>query len=168
MKKYIIPSVIMILTILIYTTNLGSVLIDIEQISGTNVIDGVEMNSVVSQEFISNKDKLCGIAVQFGTYARENEGYIRLELVDTKNNTIQRTKISKKNIIDNAYYEWYFPPIRYSSGKIYTLKIIDESTMKDNQITLYKDNNSYNNGYKLMRDDEIEEGTLNLITYFIK
>lgn len=167
MKKYGLSLLIILLFLVVYVQNLGTVKSDIEETNGTNVIENINMGLVIEQKFISSQNKLCGIAVQFGTYARENEGYIKLQLLDQSNHKIATSRVSKKNIEDNVYYEWFFPPIKRSLNHQYTLKIIDETTIENNEITLYKNNSRSQENLMLLKNGVEEKGNLNLITYYI-
>lgn len=157
-----------LLFIYVYTKNLGTVQVDIEQVKGMQTIQDVQVGMTVEQSFISNQDRLCGIAIQFGTYARENTGRIRFELINESGNKVANTTINKNNLEDNAFYEWYFPPIGNSSNKQYILRIIDESTIKGNEITIYKNEKKIEQEILLTKNNKIEDGGINLITYYIK
>ena len=166
-RKYIIPVLFILLFLGVYARNLGTVQVDIEKIDGVDVIENVHIGMTIEQGFRANKNKICGIAIKFGTYARENIGYIKLELVNELNQKVATTNISKKNLVDNAYYEWYFPPISNSKNKHYILRVIDDSKVEGNEITLYKSNEKDINQVKLVKDGIEEIGGLNLITYYV-
>lgn len=167
-KKYIIPFTMIIFTILIYTHNLGEIIVEMENNSGNIPIESVEQEVVINQTFIVTGKKLVGVAIQFGTYMRENEGYIQLNLYNKKDTKIASARLSKKNLEDNQFYEWYFPPISTLLNNEFRLEIMLQDNGENNQVALYKSNNINAQQLELQVNEEKVEGALNLKIYSIK
>lgn len=172
-QKYSVILVLILFTVLIYGKNLGRVDIAIDQSEGKEITKEIGSNTVVQQSFIMNQNRLCGIAIQFGTFSRENTGYLQLTIYDQNKNKVVSNRISKKNLLDNAYYEWYFDPILFTKGKEYTLEIkgddenSEEKEIK-NTVVLYKGTNKSEQMKVMKINSEEEEEVINLKVYYIK
>ena len=167
-KKYIIPFMIVMCVLLIYTHNLGEVIIEMENNSGKSPIESVEEEIVINQSFNVKSKKLAGIAIQFGTYMRENVGHVQLNLYNNKNIKLASARVSKKNLEDNQFYEWYFPPISTLLNNEFRLEIILQNDGENNQVTLYKNNDVDAQQLELQVNGEKVEGALNFKIYSIK
>lgn len=172
-KKYSIILGLIIFTVLIYGKSLGRVDIAIDQNEGKEITREIDNNTVVQQSFVMNHNRLCGVGIQFGTFSRQNIGYLQLTIYDQNKNKVVTNRISKKNLLDNAYYEWYFEPILFTKGKEYTLEIKgdDKNNVQitnENNVVLYKGITKSEQMKVMKINSEEQEEVINLKVYYIK
>lgn len=108
----------------------------------------------IEQSFISPKENLSSISIQFATYNRSfQQGVLQFELIGEEGKVIRSQEIKLSDLVDNKYYSVSFEPIKESQNKYYKFRISTNDTKSGNAPTIwstttkvYKDGVYYNNG----------------------
>lgn len=87
--------------------------------------------------FKTDKNRLSGIQLKFGTYRSALQGSIQIELRSSGNQTpLRKFEISADILADNAWVQINFPPIRNSLGHEFILDL--KTNLEDGRIALYE------------------------------
>ena len=101
----------------------------------------------IVQTFKPKLNGLAVVSVQLATYARPNDGEIKLRLEDKEGNKLAEKIVNAKSISDNLYSNFRFEPIQDSMGKTYRLVIQAEKSYPGNAITAWASKtNVYHDG----------------------
>ncbi|MEK5282080.1 MULTISPECIES: hypothetical protein [Paenibacillus] len=165
--KYTLLSIFIIFLIYTYVGNIGVVREYIKQDVENGTIGEFIKNSELEQSFYTDQSNLSGISVRLATYMRTNKGSLLIgirEMGSDKN--IYENKIQVDSVRDNEMFDFRFPPIKFSKGKIYSIYIKSIDTEPGESITVYKSNEeSYENG-KLYINGNEQKGDLVFRAYY--
>lgn len=92
------------------------------------------------QVFLAKGKQVSGIAVDMGTYMRENHSVIKCELIDKETDAVLNTlEIHTEDLIDNAYVTFDFPKAtEVVRDKQYAIRIRSVSILEGDIFTLYR------------------------------
>lgn len=117
---------------------------NIEDTTVGEIVKGGE----VEQTFLNDQNNLSGVTIKLATYARINSGsiVIGIKKPGSKYN-IYETTFKANSIMDNQLFEFRFPPIKFSKGKVYAISIRSLDGVPGDSITAYNSTgDSYKNG----------------------
>ena len=141
--------------------------IDIVQNKAEKPIGEIVENVSVGQVFKSQHNNLCAIGIIFATYARQNHGHAIFVLKDGKGKIIFKQTFLIDDLIDNAEYIFYFPPIKDSKGKKFYFYIKSLDSKPGNAITVWMSvEDTYKDGYAIKNGKPLE-GDLCFKTYYL-
>ncbi len=103
----------------------------------------------IKQIFRTKYDNFAVITVQVATYKRTNECILNERLLDELGNTLASQKIECKALKDNSPLALRFSPIKYSSGKSFSLIFECSNAEVGNSITLWASPGFYKKGFHL-------------------
>lgn len=160
-KRFVLPLMLLFLIIYVYGGNIGMIGTNIEQATGDDTVGGISDGIEIEQSFYSTVNNINGFSIKLGTYMRENQGELTIGIKKTRTEkVIYSTTVKAESIIDNAYFDYRFPPIKHSKGVEYTIFISSNGSPPSKSITAYKSpGDSYING-KLFRNGDLVDGDL--------
>jgi len=91
----------------------------------------------VVQTFKPKLNGLSAISVQLATYARENNGEVRMRLEDADGQKLAEQIVDARMVLDNVYHDFLFDPIWNSEGKTYRFIIQADKSYPGNAITAW-------------------------------
>lgn len=94
-------------------------------------------DSVVTQTFKAEYDKLCAVSVKLATYARANVTTVKFALLADDGTEIATQTIDGKYLPDNAFHPFRFPTIAASNGKTFQIRISSPDGKPGNAITAW-------------------------------
>jgi hypothetical protein len=98
----------------------------------------ISPNYSIKQTFISQRQFLNEIAINFGTYRGRKNGIITIEIKDDAENTIFQKNIEINKLYDCRYHHLDLdPPIATSVGKKYNIKISSREIDPTRQIAVF-------------------------------
>lgn len=106
----------------------------------TTVLGEIFGQKTILQTFISDYDNLFKIQIKMGTYMRNNSGLVEISLISDLNDmgsVLKSTRIDCRKIVDNAYIDFIFDPIRDSAKKKYGLIIKSLNCRSGSAVTVY-------------------------------
>lgn len=150
-----------------YAGNFGVIRESVRQDVDNASIGELIKDTVVEQSFYFDQNNLSGISIKLATYVRNNNGKILVSIRQKgEHRNIYETTIQSNSISDNEFFDFRFPPIKFSKGKNYTIFIKAEEGVKGNSITMYKSSaNTYSNG-ELYLNGLKQEGDLVFKAYY--
>jgi hypothetical protein len=113
-------------------------------------------DNAAEQTFIPLSDGLSAISIKLATYARKNEGLLRVQVYED-NSKIHSELVEMEKIADNSYRYFRFPTRKNSKGKTFKINLSSDSKNPANGITAWKSStDTYTAGqlnYKSVRQD---------------
>ena len=105
----------------------------------------------LSQTFVLTRDRLARISILFGTYARENDSFLSLELRERETQKVlERTCFSASQLEDNKFWDWDLSePSQIHQGKSYQLIILAPEAKLHNAVTCYFSHKRSEPGFQL-------------------
>lgn len=101
--------------------------------------DGFQDNLLIEQVFEAPEEEILAIAVQFGTYMRENHFSIQAELREFNSETPLATReINASQLVDNAYERIDFGSVQVKQGERYVLALHSHGADAGNTVTVYR------------------------------
>jgi hypothetical protein len=88
-----------------------------------------------------------------------------LTLSDASSNILAERELACQQIVDNAYYNFDFPPIENSSGQTFLLEISSNGTGR-NSITAWKSSRDVYPAGTLYRNGQEETGDLSIALFY--
>lgn len=166
-RKWGIVSIIsIVLMLIIFHFAAGKSLyyeqISTKMISNTGVVGEITEGIVIQQYIHPNSDYINGISFFLGTYARENNGTMKITLSSEENNyTLSEKNIDISKLKDNSmYYVDFGKPIKVASEDKYIISITTEDSEVGNAVTIYYNNTESTNGNVLYINGEKSSGEL--------
>jgi hypothetical protein len=136
-KRGIVPLIIILLFLYVFLGNVGKMVVLIN-VEGTSTVGEILDSNEISQTFIAPMNNLSGFSVKFGTYARNNSGDITIGIRrNAGGSSIYETTVQASSIADNQYYDFKFPPLKYSKGNSYLIYINSNGGQPGSSLTAY-------------------------------
>ncbi|SEU15368.1 hypothetical protein SAMN03159358_3656 [Paenibacillus sp. NFR01] len=141
-------AVFIALLIFVYVGNIGLMREGLSQDSGSSTLGELVEGTELEQSFQIDRNNLSGVSIKMATFMRKNEGDFIIALRhEGSSANIYEAKVQFDSITDNAYFDFRFPPIKFSKGKHYVVAIKSLSGEKDASISSYvSDGNVYDGG----------------------
>ena len=93
----------------------------------------------IEQIFTPTTDTLSEVCIKIGTYMRENDSQLIMEIVEPSTNKILTTvNIDVPNLIDNAEETVKFDPVKVEQGTQYILRLMPEEVDDSNFVAIYR------------------------------
>lgn len=133
-----------------------------DMVNNTGVIGEITDGVEIQQYIQPNAEYIKGISLFLGTYARENNGTMKITLSDkANNNTLFEKNIDISKLKDNSmYYVDFEDSIRTLSGQEYILTITTENSEVGNALTIYYNEIESTNGNELYINGVKSKGEL--------
>ncbi len=108
------------------------------------IIDG----SVIRQSFIAGNNRIHSIKLYGATYARINQGILKIRLIDAENgNQLEKWDVDVSALEDNQYFSLDMKNKQDLSGRKCVLEITSKGAFPGNAVTLYAcQKNVYSDG----------------------
>lgn len=165
-SRWLVPFIIVLLTIYVYGGNVGRVQPAIQQTLGENVVGEITEGREVGQTFISPVNNLTGFSIKLATFMRSNKGDITVGIKKEGNKIIYSTTVKASSINDNSFFDFRFPPIKHSKGREYKIFIKSKGSSSGNSITAYMSNQDVYKEGSLTVNNEINNGDLVFKIYY--
>jgi len=126
--------------------------VQVPQPNGTDVVGDIVAGMPQAQTFRATEDRLTAVATRLATWARKNQGVVRvrLEQVDPPK-LVLASEFDMAEVVDNAWRSFRFSPVADSRDRTYRLTIDAPSASQGNAITLWYDPAStYENGQRFV------------------
>jgi hypothetical protein len=91
----------------------------------------------VSQTFFANQNGISSVAVQVGTYMRQNDVRLVLSITDQAGKVLRSKTFSLLNHADNSFLKFAFNPILNSKGKTMIISVESPDSNAGNAVTLW-------------------------------
>lgn len=164
-KQLLLLMCLLFLCVIVYGSNFGVVEIETIVENGTDVVGEIDAETEIKQNFISTRNNLCGIAIQFGTYMRNNDSKVEIVIKEAiTGRRVHSVKLDAENIVDNEYRSIMFPPVQNSKNKEYVVTISSNAD-KDNAVTLYMNANDLSENSLFVNGKGVQ-GSLNFKTFY--
>lgn len=96
-------------------------------------------DSLIEQVFVAPSGEIPAVEVQIGTYMRENNLTIRVDLRELDGErTIATREIDASRLVDNAYEQIDFDSVQVRQGERYVLALRSEGADAGNTVALYR------------------------------
>lgn len=95
-------------------------------------------NYLVSQSFKAEMNNLKSVSILFGTYKRVNHGNIKISLRSSAGVEIFSEYLDTRGLVDNKFYEFKFPEINNSLGKMYSIELVSMTGLVGEVPTIWK------------------------------
>lgn len=125
---------------------------------------GVYQKNEITQEFISTKDNLAGVAMSIKNPNFRNRQDLYLNVYDKENNQLRTVKINGANIADGDFVKFTFEPIPNSLNSIYTLVLSSHDTNMDEEFPVFFSDQKPPWAMRLDYFGEVVDGSLSFIT----
>lgn len=132
---FILPSVL--------SVALNMILPNVVYASGqdvTEIIGAMQKDDVYEQVFTMQRESVTGIAINMGTYQKENGSILKCELIHKNTNTVCNTlEIDTSDLVDNQYTRFEFEdPTKVIAGETYAVRISGRQMRLDDTFALYR------------------------------
>ena len=169
-SKWIKPTIITVLCLYffyVYVGNAGLIRESLTQDKADVPLGELDKNREFGQTFHYNLNNLSGVSFKLGTYMRKNEGPLQIGIRNLgSKRDIYQTSIQADSITDNEYFDFRFPPVKFSKGKDYYVYIKSLSSAKDKSITAYSSTVDSYPGGELFINGEPQAGDLAFKVYY--
>jgi hypothetical protein len=128
-------------------------------------VGDINRNVAIRQSFIAEHDDLFNINVQLSTFDRVNQCEVTLTLADESSNVLAERELDCQLIVDNAFYNFDFPPIENATGRTFLLEITSNGTGR-NSITAWKSSQDVYPSGTLYRNGQEEPGDLSIALFY--
>jgi len=157
-KGLILPVALLILMIYVYGGNIGTIDATIDQPLSDDIIGEISDGVEIEQTFYSPVNNISGFSIKLGTYMRENQGDIVFGIrKKATGRVIYSTRVKAESIVDNAYFDYRFPPIKGSRDQEYTIFIKSVGSPLGKSITAYRSSyNTYKEGELLVNHTKVD------------
>ncbi len=132
---FIIPSIVamslnLILPDVIYASS--------QEISG--IVGVMQEGDVYEQVFTIENTSITGIAIDIGTYQKENHSLLKCELIDRQTaEVLNELEIDTSKLVDNQYVRFEFPDtVMVVEGEQYLIRISGINILPDDTFALYR------------------------------
>lgn len=104
------------------------------------VIGPMDRLRPVAQTFRMDRDYLCGVAIQFGTYGCVSRGSIDIEVkaLDGDPCSLRTVQVDASAVRDTAYHHVFFDPIHHSASREFSLTIAFKPLTFWDQMTVWR------------------------------
>ncbi|MDE7313115.1 MAG: glycosyltransferase 87 family protein [Eubacterium sp.] len=109
-----------------------------EEIS--EIVGVMQETDVYEQVFTAEKETVTGIAIDIGTYMKENNSILKCELVDKNTESVlNELEIDTSELIDNQYIQFEFEnPSYVVLGSQYAVRVSSSRILPEDTFTLYR------------------------------
>ncbi|WP_379135459.1 hypothetical protein [Paenibacillus sp. sgz500958] len=168
--KWVKPVFLLLLSVFflyVYVGNAGLISESITQNQADIASDGLAAQDEYGQTFHFNKNNLSGVSFQLGTFMRKNEGTLVVGIRNLgSTRDIYQTSIQADSIIDNEWFDFRFPPVKFSKGNDYYVYIKSEDSPVDQAITAYSSTEDTYAGGEFTINGEPQPGDLAFKAYY--
>jgi hypothetical protein len=92
---------------------------------------------IVIQSLKAEHDKLHVIGILLATYARRNTSFVKISLLNDRDQEIASQLVNTKKLEDNSFYNFSFPTVEDSADKTYKIEITSVDGRSGNAITAW-------------------------------
>ncbi|MFD5021813.1 hypothetical protein ACFWMP_23185 [Paenibacillus sp. NPDC058367] len=136
--KWIILAIFFCVIIYVFVGNMGVVRESIDQYVADETLSEITAGNEIGQSFSYDQNNLSGVSLKMATYMRNNDGTIQVGIREmNEENDIYQTSVKANSISDNEYFDFRFPPIKFSKGKEYYVYIKSLDSIKGKSVTAY-------------------------------
>jgi ABC-2 type transport system permease protein len=128
----------------------------------TTPVGELQKGNFVEQTFIANTDTIDNISLKFATYARQNTGTVRVQLlVDSNKEILMDHQLDVAQLIDNSFVILKAEkPSNSVKGKILRLSISSETGSPGNAVTLWYNDRTSDPDQELIINGQPAPGVL--------
>jgi hypothetical protein len=120
---------------------------------------------VIEQQFAVPEDRLCGVAVTFGTYHRRAKGTVRFRLRAAASGRVEAAvEVDAAQLEDNAPFVFQFEPLRASADRTFRLSVEFEPA-SGSLLTLYKSSQTVHPAGPHLENGRPGQGTVTFQAY---
>ena len=112
---------------------------------------------VFSQSFLAKDQHLKNLQLYLATFARENNGILLVEIVDSNNKIVYTTQLELANIHDNRWINIPFRNLKLAIGKPYRIVLRSPEAVPGNAITWWASESDTFAGGSAIVDDLVRE-----------
>jgi flagellar hook assembly protein FlgD len=105
--------------------------------SAVATIGEIQNDQLIEQQFKVLEDGFSAVQIQFATFARTNQGQLRVDILDNNGILLYTEKIKQADIIDNAYRSFNFDRQAKSKNQTYKIQITAENTIPGASSTIW-------------------------------
>lgn len=168
--KWVNPTIIVVMCfyfLYVYIGNAGLIRESISQNQSDVTLGELSKNVEFGQTFHYYQNNLSGVSFKLGTFMRKNEGTLQIGIrgVGSKRD-IYQTSVQANSISDNEFFDFRFPPVKFSKGNDYYFYIKSLDSQIDQSITAYSSAGESYNGGQLFINGEPQVGDLTFKVYY--
>ncbi len=106
----------------------------------TEIVGAMQEGDVYEQVFTVQKDSITGIAINIGTYQKENHSILKCELIHKNTDSICNTlEIDTSELVDNQYVRFEFEDaVKVIAGETYAVRISGKRIFSEDTFTFYR------------------------------
>ncbi len=106
----------------------------------TEIVGAMQEGDVYEQVFTVQKDSITGIAINIGTYQKENHSILKCELIHKNTDSICNTlEIDTSELVDNQYVRFEFEDaVKVIAGETYAVRISGKRIFAEDTFTFYR------------------------------
>ncbi|AIQ43948.1 hypothetical protein [Paenibacillus sp. FSL R5-0912] len=165
-KRFLLV-ILLLIIIYVYVGNIGVIRDSIEQSVADKTVNELTQGNEVGQSFIYHQNNLSGVSIKLATFMRVNEGKLKIGIrrINDKND-IYQTSVEANSVRDNEFFDFRFPPIKFSKEQEYYVYIESLDSGKGESIAAYKSSmDSYKEG-SLFINGSRQDGDLTFKVFY--